>query len=55
MIALDAPTLACSDALGKEDKEKLAENIRDLRLMFTVRIYFSSSFLIVTKRFLAGV
>lgn len=39
MIALDAPTLACSDALGKEDKEKLAENIRDLRLMFTVRIY----------------
>ncbi|KLO86261.1 uncharacterized protein FFB20_11629 [Fusarium fujikuroi] len=39
MMALDAPTLACSDALGKEDKERLAENIRDLRLMFTVYDY----------------
>lgn len=39
MMALDAPTLACSDALGKEDKGRLAENIRDLRLIFTVYDY----------------
>ncbi|CZR36072.1 uncharacterized protein FPRO_03668 [Fusarium proliferatum ET1] len=39
MMALDAPTLACSDALGKEDKGRLAENIRDLRLIFAVYDY----------------
>ncbi|KAF4439188.1 hypothetical protein FACUT_4265 [Fusarium acutatum] len=39
MTALDAPTLACSNALTKVEKGRLAEKIRDLRLMFTVYDY----------------
>ncbi|KAF5529059.1 hypothetical protein FMEXI_14382, partial [Fusarium mexicanum] len=36
MKALDAPTLACSNALSKSEKGRLAKKIRDLTLMFTV-------------------
>ncbi|KAG5792890.1 hypothetical protein H9Q69_008062 [Fusarium xylarioides] len=39
MTALDDPTLACSTALTKPEKERLAEKIKDLRLMFTVYDY----------------
>jgi hypothetical protein len=38
MTALDDATLACSTVLSKWEKERLAEKIKDLRLMFTVCI-----------------